>query len=197
VLCNYQIDSARTPCILFDHVSSIYLTTRYLLDLGHRRIALLNLAAPYYYPARMRRQGFENAYADLGLRPARSLLIELQQPTHDNDDWREAINSLLDRAEPPTAIVAFNDEVALQVYTVCRARGLQIPRDLSVTGCDDILSAQYVHPPLTSVRVPAYEQGRLAMQLLVRTLAGDPPAAPQRTLLEVELIVRESCAPLE
>ncbi|MCD4686390.1 MAG: substrate-binding domain-containing protein, partial [Anaerolineae bacterium] len=98
------------------------------------------------------------------------------------------------------AIVAFNDQVALEVYAVCRERGLRIPDDLSVTGCDDIQFAQYVNPPLTTVRIPAYEQGKLAMHTLLKLLdqpTAKVPMTPAQiqavTLLNVELMIRESC----
>ncbi len=195
VLCNYSMETTRTPNVLVDHVSSIYQTTRYLLDLGHERIALLNLSAPYYYPARMRRSGFEKAFAQAGMTPDPGLIIELDQPTYANDNWRDAIDALLDRDVPPTAIVAFNDMVALQVYAACRERKLRIPNDLSVTGCDDILSAQHVEPPLTTVRIPAYEMGQLAVKTLLRLLTQEHPDIPASSPFDVELVVRESCAP--
>jgi len=198
VLCNYVIDGPDTPvipAIMHNHVNSIAQTTGHLLALGHRRIALLNLAAPHYHPARMRRAGFEQAFAQAGITPDPSLIIEIDQPTYGSENWRAAINALLDRSDRPTAIVAFNDKVALQVYAVCRERRLRIPRDLSVTGCDDILSSRYVDPPLTTVRVPAAESGRLAMERLLQCIDQGGDAAPPFTLLEVELVVRESCAP--
>jgi DNA-binding LacI/PurR family transcriptional regulator len=194
VMCNYRADGLGAPSILFDHVSSINQATRYLLDLGHRRIALLNLAAPYYYPARMRREGFEQAFASAGLTPDPSLIIQLEQPTYDTDEWRAAIEALLDRPDRPTAIVAFNDAVAFEVYGVCRTRGLRIPEDLSVTGCDDTLPARYVNPPLTTVRIPASRQGHLAMEYMLARMDGASPPIPPLTLLDVELIARESCA---
>ena len=195
VLCNYRLDEADAPSVMIDHVSSMYRATRYLLTLGHRRIALLNLNAPYYHPARMRRQGFEKAFSEAALMPDPTLMIELSQPTYDTDEWRAAIAALFDRADPPTAVVAFNDKVALQVYAESRQRGLRIPDDLSVTGCDDILTAQHVEPPLTSVRIPAYNLGRLAVQILFRLIRDGSAAVPPVTLLDTELMVRKSCAP--
>ena len=194
VVCNYRAEGLGAPSILFDHVSSIAQATRHLLDLGHRRIALLNLAAPFYYPARMRREGFEQAFAGAGLALDPSLIIQLEQPTYNTDEWRTAIETLLDRPDRPTAIVAFNDAVAFEVYAVCRAWGLRIPEDLSVTGCDDTLSARYVNPPLTTVRIPASRQGHLAMDYLLARMNGTGPSNPPLTLLDVELVVRESCA---
>ncbi len=195
VLCNYSLPDHPVPSVMFDHVRSIYMTTRHLLDLGHERIALLNLSAPHYEPARMRRRGFEKAFADFNLVPDPALIVELDQPTYVTEDWHKEVNALLDRQPPPTAIVAFNDKVALEVYAACRERGLLIPRDLSVTGCDDILSARYVEPPLTTVRIPAYEQGRIAVNMLLKLINGLDTEVPATTLLNVELVARESCAP--
>ncbi len=194
VLCNYRLEQTKTPCILFDHVSTAYQTTHYLLSLGHRRIALLNLDAPYYYPARMRQEGFEKAFADFRLRPDPTLIREVHRATHVNFDWRDVIHALLDLEVPPTAIVAFNDEVALQVYAVCRERGLNIPADLSVTGCDDILSSRYVDPPLTTVHIPARDEGRLAMEFLLKQIRHERLSYGATLVLDVELMVRESCA---
>lgn len=193
VLCNYSAEVLNVPCIMADHVRSIYQTTHHLLTLGHTRIALLNLSAPHYQPARMRHTGFEKAFVDAGLVSDHTLIVELAQPSFVTQDWRDATHELLDRDPPPTAIVAFNDQVALEVYAVCRERGLRIPIDLSVTGCDDILFAQYVDPPLTTVRIPAYEQGQIAMNILLKLLEQPAAKVQATTLLDVELVVRESC----
>jgi DNA-binding LacI/PurR family transcriptional regulator len=192
VLCNYTIDDPGTPSVWIDHVSSIYQATRYLVELGHVQITLLNLDATHYQPARMRRRGYEQALAESGL-PAR--IVEIHQPTYNTGEWRAVIGHLLDPPDRPTAVVAFNDEVALEVYAACRARGLRIPSDLSVTGCDDTLLARYADPPLTTVCVPAYELGRQAMKHLLRRIDGKPARAGTIPRLAVELVIRESCAP--
>jgi DNA-binding LacI/PurR family transcriptional regulator len=195
VLCNYTLDDPAVPCLGIDHVSSIYQTTRYLIELGHRTITLLNLSAPYYQPARMRQRGYELALAESGLPLDPARIIEIHQPTYELGDWRAVIANLLDSADRPTAVIAFNDEVALEVYAACRARGLRIPADLSVTGCDDTLLARYADPPLTTVRIPAYELGRQAMEQLLRRIAGKPRRTGPVPRLAVELVTRESCAP--
>ncbi len=194
VFCNYTLPTAHIPNVMFDHVGAIYQTTHHLLAQGHQRIALLNLDEPYYNPSRMRREGFEKAFLQEGLSPIPSLIVEIRQPTYDSKDWRDAINILMDHPQPPTAIVAFNDQVALQVYEVCRERGLGIPHDLAVTGCDDILTSRHVDPPLTTVRLPAYEQGQLAMHYLLKQMTEKDPRIPSTTMLGVELITRQSSA---
>jgi DNA-binding LacI/PurR family transcriptional regulator len=194
VLCNYTIDDPAAPSVWIDHVSSIYQTTRYLIDLGHRAITLLNLDAPHYQPARMRRRGYELALAESGLAVDPARIIEIHQPTYTTDEWRTVIDHLLDQPDRPTAVVAFNDEVALEIYAACRAHGLRIPADLSVTGCDDTLLARYADPPLTTVRIPAHEWGRQAMKHLLRQIDGKPGRSGIIPRLAVELVVRESCA---
>jgi LacI family transcriptional regulator len=195
LLCNYTIDDPLAPSVWIDHVSSIYQTTRYLISLGHTRIALLNLDAPHYQPAVMRRRGFERALIEAGIPLDETQVIEIHQSSYDTDEWREVIDYVLAQPDRPTAVVAFNDEVALEVYAACRACGLHIPADLSVTGCDDTLLARYAEPPLTSVCIPAYDLGRQAMKYLMLCIDGeDLPTAPIPRLA-VELVIRESCAP--
>lgn len=196
VLCNYVVDAESVPCLLMDHVSSMYQAAAHLLALGHRRIALLNLSAPHYYPARMRYEGFVRAHEDAGVTPDPSLCYEIDQPTYATPLWHAIIDDMLARPDRPSAIAAFNDEVALEVYAICRQRGLRIPDDLAVTGCDDILSARHVAPPLTSVRVLARDQGERAMRALLKRLTRPRGRMPHITLLPVELVVRGSTAPL-
>ena len=79
---------------------------------------------------------------------------------------------LLDLAEPPTAIFAFNDNIAIGALRVARERGLRVPEDLSVVGFDDSEQAAIVTPALTTVRQPLAEMGRMAVSLLLRLIEG-------------------------
>jgi LacI family transcriptional regulator len=101
---------------------------------------------------------------------------------------------LLDLAQPPTAIFAGSDQQALGVYEAARQRGLRVPQDLSVVGFDDLPVARWLSPPLTTVRQPLTEMGRVAAEMLVRLIDGSPLRS-RRTELAAELIVRESTAP--
>jgi LacI family transcriptional regulator len=106
----------------------------------------------------------------------------------------EAAMSLLEAADPPTAIFAFNDMLAIVVMQAARQRGLRIPEDLSVLGYDDTFEASIVTPPLTTVRQPLAEMGRMAVNLLVRQLQNQRIEA-LHVQLETMLVVRESTAP--
>jgi LacI family transcriptional regulator len=98
---------------------------------------------------------------------------------------------LLDLPEPPTAILAFNDSMAIGALSAARARGLSIPEDLSVVGFDDTVEAEIAYPPLTTVRQPLKELGRMAVDLLFRLMA-EQWSEPLHVELATRLITRSS-----
>jgi LacI family transcriptional regulator len=101
--------------------------------------------------------------------------------------------SLLDLADPPTAIFAGSDQQALGVYEAARQHGLRVPQDLSVVGFDDLPISQWSSPPLTTVRQPLAEMGRVAAEML-GTLVGGLTLLGHRIELATELVVRASTA---
>ena len=104
-----------------------------------------------------------------------------------------AARRLLGLPEPPTAIIAGNDLQALGVYQAAREARLHIPEDLSVVGFDDLPAAQWVSPPLTTIRQPLVDMATAAAELVLSMAAGEAPAQ-QRVELVTELVVRESTA---
>lgn len=101
------------------------------------------------------------------------------------------MNQLLDLSPPPTAVVAFNDLMALGAISAAQKRGLVVGRDVTITGFDDIPLAEHSHPPLTTVHQPVYDIGRQTCDMLVRLIQGET-LAERHVLLQPELIVRES-----
>jgi LacI family transcriptional regulator len=100
---------------------------------------------------------------------------------------------LLDLDRPPTAIFAFNDEMAIGTLRAAHERGLRVPEDLSIVGFDDVERAQLVSPQLTTVRQPLAEMGRMAVSLLLRLLDSQRLEA-LRVELATRLLVRASMA---
>jgi LacI family transcriptional regulator len=101
------------------------------------------------------------------------------------------MNQLLDLDEPPTAVIACNDLMALGAMSAAQKRGLVVGRDIAVTGFDDIPLAEHAHPSLTTVRQPIYDIGRRTCDMLVRLIRGES-LAERHVLLQPELVVRES-----
>jgi LacI family transcriptional regulator len=163
--------------------------TDHLLGLGHRRIAAISGPADYLC-SRARIDGYRSSLEreEIAFDPA---LVRHGDFHHEGGFVRGG--ELLALPNPPTAIFAGSDQQALGVYEAARQRGLRIPQDLSVIGFDDLPAARWVSPPLTTVRQPLAEMGRVAAEMLGDLIDG-VSLRSQRVELSTELIVRESTA---
>jgi LacI family transcriptional regulator len=162
---------------------------RYLIEMGHRRIGLVQ--GPHgFRSAAERRAGFEEALADAGITQSRSLMAD---GTYTFDSGFQAGERLLDLLPRPTAIFCSNDEMAAGVLHVARQRGLDVPADLSIVGFDDTSLAAHIWPPLTTVRWPVATMARSAALKLVGDVEGE--AAEEPSLFLSTLIRRASAAP--
>ena len=177
------------PSVSAAHTSGANQAMRHLLELGHRRIA--HIAGPRGWLATEdRRRGYLSALAGAGILPDPALQVE---SIPEIPPGREAATQLLDLPEPPTAIFAFNDNIAIGAVQVARERGLRVPEDLSVVGFDDVEGATIVSPALTTVRQPLAEMGRTAVSLLTRLLEGHR-VETLHVELGTRLVVRGSTA---
>lgn len=192
VVINRAIHDAKFPCLLIDWENATYRATKHLIDLNHKRIAFLS-GPSKSEQSLARRRGVEKALGDGGL----SLRPELCPASFPNvDGGFQAMSALLVLApsERPTAVIAYNDIMAIGVLHAIRAHHLRVPEDVSVIGIDDIAMAAHANPPLTTIAQPKYRMGRLAMQMLRRMIQGQPLPGEGYTLMESPLIVRESTA---
>src|SRR5947209_5192074 len=159
-----------------------------VLGLGHTSIGTVT-GTFRRRVTRSRLHGYEDALRGAGLEPSEDLVAE--------GDWTPqggavATRLLLERSPGLTAIFVHSDVMAIGVLSALWQTGRRVPADVAVVSCDDIPFAEFLTPPLTTVRVPLAETGRQAVELLLRGIAGEP--VPERTpLLPVELIVRDSC----
>jgi LacI family transcriptional regulator len=180
----------RIPSVSAAHTSGADQAMRHLLELGHRRIA--QITGPRGWLATEdRRRGYQAALASAGILPDPALEVEA---IPEIPPGRAAAEQLLDVAEAPTAIFAFNDNIAIGAIQAARARGLRVPEDLSIVGFDDVEGATIVTPALTTVRQPLAEMGRTAVSLLSRLLARQR-FETLHIELATRLVVRESTAP--
>lgn len=159
----------------------------YLINLGHRDIALIT-GALTYRSAIERTEGFVDALARRGVEVPASRII---QASYTFESGVAAAEKLLAGKKRPTAIFCGNDEMAAGVYKVALRAGINIPRDLSVIGYDDSPLASRLWPSLTSVRRHTRDTGRIAATALIRSDLSTLPVASVRP----HLIVRDSCQP--
>jgi LacI family transcriptional regulator len=190
VLIDHAGVAGEGPVVGATNYQGSFDATRYLLDLGHRRIGFIT-GNMQLGAARDRLTGHQAALAERGLELDPDLVVEgdFFQPRA-----RIAAHQLLSRTAPPTAIFASNDVSAFGVIEAATELGLRIPLDLSLVGFDDIPQAAFTQPPLTTVRQPLEQMGRVAARLLLGLIA-DPEGPPARVELPTELVVRISCAP--
>jgi LacI family transcriptional regulator len=184
----HRVPGGGVPLVGSDHVETALLATRHLLGLGYRCIATVAGARDRQVTS-MRLKGYERALeeADVPYDPA---LVE--SGNWKADEAYRATLRLLDRAPDITAVYAQNDLMALGVMSALHGRGLSVPDDVAVVGCDDIPMAAHTIPPLTTVHVPFYETGEAAVRLLLDIIAGRTNR-PRRMLLPVHLVRRDSC----
>jgi LacI family transcriptional regulator len=180
----------RIPSVSAAHASGADQGMRHLLALGHRRIALIT--GPHGWVATEdRRRGYHAALAAAGIMPDPALEVE---SIPEIGPGRAAAETVLDLAEPPTAIFAFNDNIAIGAIQAAHARGLRVPEDLSVVGFDDVEHATIVTPTLTTIRQPLAEMGRTAVSLLMRLLERQR-FETLHVELATRLVVRDSTGP--
>jgi DNA-binding LacI/PurR family transcriptional regulator len=179
-----------TPSIGATNWNGGLAATRHLLDLGHRRIAMIS--GPTEWPCcRARLDGYRAAMDAAGI-PVDPDLIRIS--TLYVEGGRRDAEALFRLADPPTAIFTANDLQAFGVYEAARHAGLRIPDDLSVVGFDDLSFTQWAGPPMTTIRQPLTRMGAAAANLIIAIARGDEPA-DNRVELATALVVRESTAP--
>jgi LacI family transcriptional regulator len=163
--------------------------TEHLLETGHERIGAIAGPADYLC-SRARIDGYRSALERAGIEFDPGLV---RTGTFHHEGGFARAGELLDLPVPPTAIFAGSDQQAFGVYEAARQRGLRIPRDLSVVGFDELPVARWASPPLTTIRQPLAEMGRVAAQMLGDLVEGNALQSG-RVELSTDLIVRESTA---
>ncbi len=166
-----------------------YAAVRHLIDLGHRRIAMV-MGPSGNLDAGERNAGYRQARADAGI--AHLPELELAGDFSESSGF-QAAEALMRIRPRPTAVFAANDYMAIGLISALRDADVRVPQDLALVGFDDIAIAQYLSPMLTTVRVDACELGERAMQRLLPFARTRRPAEPHRETLPTTLIVRHSC----
>jgi LacI family transcriptional regulator len=173
----------------YDNYQAFSRITEYLVELGHRSLGLIAQSTVFNDRARARQQGVRDTLAEHGLAIRPRHFVEGNWKV---EDGMKAFQAIMSTVDPPTAVVCGNDYLAIGCLLQARAMGLDVPRDVSVTGFDDVDMARLLDPGLTTMRVPDAEVGVMTGQYLVDVLEGRPGVLG--TVPAPELIVRGSTA---
>lgn len=181
----YEVDA---DYLAVDSVVGAYAATEHLLQLGHRRIGMITnrMDLPV---GRMRLEGYQAALAMASVSFCPELVIEGPWGVANGE---QRAMTLLSMPQPPTAIFAGDDQMAIGAMRAIARAGLRIPQDISLVGFNDIEYAQYLAPALTTVRQPLFEMGYRAGLHVCRMIDDGDQAPSMRVTLQPELIVRES-----
>jgi DNA-binding LacI/PurR family transcriptional regulator len=193
------IDSDRlegAPSVEVDDRGGAREVTRYLLDLGHRRLAVLSMdpgpeaaARGYRGPLARRMAGIADALAESGLSLSDVRLAEV--PVSRSEGYR-ATCALMAADSPPSAVLALSDILAYGAVDALQELAIPVPETVSVTGFDDLAESSWFRPRLTTVRQPIVTKGRMAADFLISAIRGEEQHPHQ--ILGTSLIVRESTA---
>ncbi|MGQ9623121.1 MAG: LacI family DNA-binding transcriptional regulator [Candidatus Caldatribacteriaceae bacterium] len=182
--------STRVPAldvVTGDAEGGCYKATKYLLDLGHRKIAFLRVRGSGISERRF--AGCKRAFEEMGLAIEPELVLEA-------DDYSQKSGYLNAKAFfggkiKVSAIFAFSEQLGIGALKAAWEEGMEVPETLSLVAIDDII-AEILHPPLTSLSIPTYEAGRMAALLLLERINGRVDLPSRQVMLEERLIIRES-----
>jgi LacI family transcriptional regulator len=192
VMVNRRSESSPFPYIGADDRRGIEMCVRHLVELGHR--AILHLAGPAdTSTGRDRTSAFRQAMRDNGLRTEESIVA---CTSFTEQGGADAINTVLALGTPFTAIVASTDLVAIGAAEALAGHGFRCPRDVSITGYNDVDFMRRLTPAFTTVRVPLNNMGMLAARTLLNSLRGAEPEVGTQILLPVEFVRRGTTAPV-
>jgi DNA-binding LacI/PurR family transcriptional regulator len=188
-------DSPSHPTVNVDDAGGARAAAGHLLELGHRQLAILVLpparAQAHSTPTATRRlAGYRAAISEAGVPAAHSVIAGISVAA-----GARAFDSLPKGPRRPTGVLAMSDMVAIGVIAAAQATGFRVPDDLSVVGFDDLPASAWTNPPLTTVRQPIVEKGRLAARLLIQRMKGKPVESPAP--LKTSLVVRGSTGPAQ
>jgi LacI family transcriptional regulator len=189
VLIDRTVSGIESDVVTGDNVGGARRLVDHLISLGHRRIGFITESAEVS-TARDRREAYEAALAAAGLPHDSSLIV---YSTVDPPGGFEGMRQLLELDEPPTAVFAVNNLVAVGAIEAVRAHRLEVPDDVALVCFDDIEYASRLYPFLTVMAQPAETLGTLGTQLLLERIEGRAPEQPRVVVLPAQFVVRRSC----
>lgn len=199
VVTDRESEGIASDVVLIDNYQGGYEATRYLISIGHRRIACIS-GPSMIRPSAQRVDGYLKALDEAGI-PFDDALLRMGDLRYYGGE--EQMKIIMKLPEPPTAVFACNDMMALGAIRTIREAGCSVPDDYSIVGFDNTPLSKYVTPQLTTISQPVKEMADLAVELLIEKIKiredqkHKKELLPEykRIVLDTELVIRESCAP--
>lgn len=188
-----ELQTLPDQCLYVDNFQAAYQVTQYLLEMGHTDIAHITASVVYHDTVKdiyKRLEGYRQALRDAGIEPDPDLVVE---GTLQQSSGVLAVEMLMARGRPFSAIFAANDQMAFGARLAMYRRGIRVPQDISLVGFDDEASAAYMVPPLTTVRQPSAQMGEDAARAVLALIKGESlPFPPYKAALTIrESVTRQ------
>ena len=187
VLLDRHLEGNYLLNVQVDNEQGGYMATKHLIERGHKKIAYIS-GSKFSHDNEMRFKGYKRAIADHNITYTEKWNIS---GNFTREGGYLATKTLVAQGDLPTALFYANDEMAIGGMKALEEKGINIPNDICVIGFDDIQIAEYVSPPLTTVRQPKYEMGTLAAHILFQSMDGELKQKDYK--LSTELVIRASC----
>lgn len=186
VQCSEYNKTGDVSYVTIDSELAAYQAVKYLIKIGHKKIALINSEEKFLY-ARERRQGYEKAMKEFGLPIDSNWIYNTEDLVFEYGQL--AMRSILDHDDRPTAVFAVSDILAIGALKEINSSGLEVPKDIALVGFDNISFSNMTHPTLTTISQPMYRMGWQVANMLINKIQDKEVKS---IILEHELIIRES-----
>ncbi len=188
VIINRYFPAIANRCIWLDNVSACHTATNYLIQNGHRKIAYVTADIPID-DRKFRLEGYYAAMTHAGITVPSDWVISVP---FNEEGGERAAEKLLSSNINFTAAVTFNDVMAAGMMKCLHQRKINLPEQLSIVGFDDVVTARYLYPPLTTMHNPIEQMAQRAASLALQLVAKKKPLRPQMNMFSAELVIRDS-----
>ncbi|MFE7064931.1 LacI family DNA-binding transcriptional regulator [Sutcliffiella sp. NPDC057660] len=186
IQCSEYEEDSGIPYVTIDNEEASYRAVKHLIQIGHKKIALMNSDEKYLY-ARQRKMGYKRALEENGITINNQYIIHTQHLGFENG--QQAMKKILSLQDRPTAVFAVSDLLAIGALKEINASGLHVPNDLAVVGFDKIDFSNMTNPTLTTIAQPMLKMGTVAAKMLIEKIKGEDV---ESIILDHELVIRES-----
>lgn len=186
IQCSEYEEGSGIPYVTIDNEEASYRAVKHLIQIGHKKIALMNSDEKYLY-ARQRKMGYKRALEESGISLNKEYIIHTQHLGFENG--QHAMKKILNLPNRPTAVFAVSDLLAIGALKEINAFGLHVPKDIAVVGFDKIDFSNMTNPTLTTIAQPMHKMGTVAVKMLINKIKGEEV---ESIILDHELVVRES-----
>ncbi|MBU8772424.1 LacI family DNA-binding transcriptional regulator [Cytobacillus oceanisediminis] len=186
IQCSEYEEGSGIPYVTIDNEEASYRAVKHLVQIGHKKIALINSDEKYLY-ARQRKMGYKRALEENGIALKPEYIIPTQHLGFENG--QQAMKKILNLEERPTAVFAVSDLLAIGALKEINASGLHVPSDMAVVGFDKIDFSNMTNPTLTTIAQPMHKMGTVAAKMLIDKIKG---IEVESIILDHDLVIRES-----